>query len=506
MTDLLLGIDSGQTVGKAALFTLDGHEVAVASAPTKVSSPRPRRAERDMEEVWQQLCVAIREVLDRAGASARIVGVGLCGHNDGLYAVDAQGCAVRPAILATDSRAHVESARLSHGEAGRRALALTGQVPSAASPASLLLWLRANEPDSFAATRWALFCKDWLRFRLTGEIATDPSEASAAFTDVHTHEWSTAALDLYDLADAAERLPRLRASTEVAGWITREAAELTGLTEGTPVVTGAHDVDAAALGIGATSPGSASIVLGTYSINQVLADRPAMDPRWQARSFVEPGRWLHMATSPAGAGCLDWAVRQMGPWTERGEPDAAGAVTEAAVAGGAAHGPLFLPFLHGSPHGQDVAGAWLALRGWHDRGHLLHAVMEGVVFNHCTHLDALREVFDIDKPVRVCGGGARSMHWTQMLADVSGLPLEVTDASEAGARGAALLAGVGIGVYPDVASAAESTVRVTRHHEPDEELSRMYDGRYRRYLAAVEAVRGLELDREDDEQDADREP
>ena len=494
MTELLLGIDSGQTVGKAALFALDGREVAVASAPTKVTSVRPRWAERDMDEVWLQMCVAVREVVAQAGPSARIVGVGLCGHNDGLYAVDAQGRPVRPAILATDSRAHAESARLSDGEAGRRALALTGQVPSAASPASVLSWLRAHEPESFSAARWALFCKDWLRFRLTGEIATDPSEASAAFTDLNTHDWSAAALELYDLTDAADRLPPLMPSSSVAGHITSEAAALTGLQQGTPVVTGAHDVDAAAIGIGAVSPGSASIVLGTYSINQVLADHPAPDARWQARSYVQPGRWLHMSTSPAGAGCLDWAVRRIGPWADDGGPDAGAAVAEALRDGHLEHGPLFLPFVHGSPHGHDVAGSWLALRGWHERADLLRAVMEGVAFNHRTHLDALREVFGIDRPVRVCGGGARSAGWTQMLADVTGLPLEVTDATEAGARGAALLAGVGVGAYPDVAAAAESTVRVTRHQEPDVAPSRIYNARYRRYLAGVEAVRGLEFD------------
>lgn len=287
-------------------------------------------------------------------------------------------------------------------------------------------------------------------------------------------------------------LPPILASSAVAGRVTTAAAAVTGLAEGTPVVTGSHDVDAAALGIGATDVGSASIVLGTYSINQVLADAPVTDARWQARAYLEPGSWLHMSTSPAGAGALDWAVRRIGPLSGEGGPDTGAAVAEATRCGDREEGPMFLPFLHGSPHGHDVAGAWLALRGRHERADLLHAVMEGVAFNHRTHLTALREAFAFDRPVRVCGGGARSAEWTQMLADVTGLSLEVTDAVEAGARGAALLAGVGVGIYPDVGAAAKATVRVTRRHVPDQDRSGSYDARYDAYLRAVEGVRGLE--------------
>ena len=485
---LLLGVDAGQSITKAALYALDGTEVAVARYVTEVDSPRPQWAERDMDTVWKHAHSAIADVIARAGTGCEVVGVGICGHNDGLYAVDRQGRPVRPAILALDSRAHRESDRLSQGATGEAALALTGQKPSLVSPASLLSWLREHEPRSYERTRWALFCKDWIRLGLTGEVATDVTDASAAFTGVRTQQWSEPALELFGLTDAAAKLPPILGSAQLAGVVHAQAAELTGLAEGTPVITGAHDVDAAAIGIGAAAVGATSLVLGTYSINQVLADRPVPDARWQARSFVRPGQWLHMSTSPAGAVCLDWAVRRLGPWTAAGQPGFAEAVAEATTRGDAPDAPLFLPFLYGSPHGPEVEGAWLGLRGRHDRGDLLAAVVEGVAFNHRTHIDALREVFDFRGPVRVCGGGARSPGWTQLLADVLGLPVEVTSSDEAGARGAAMLAGVGTGQFTDLDQVTERWVRVVRGQQPRASHAPAKAARYRRYLAAVAAL------------------
>lgn len=487
MTGLLLGIDSGQTACKAALFDPDGREVAVASAGNRISHPHPRWAERDPDRLQAQVAAAVGEVLERAGRPP-VAAVGVCGHGDGVYLVDAGLRPVRPAVLATDSRAHRYAAAAATGPVAAQALRLTGQVPFAGSPAALLGWLRDHEPQSLAAARWVLFCKDWIRAGLTGEVGTDPTEASASFADLHGG-WSPAALDLYGLSDLAGLMPPIRPSTAVAGTVTEQAARETGLAAGTPVVCGAHDVDAAALGVGAVEPGAASLVLGTFSINQVVADRPVTDPRWQARTFLRGGHWLHMSTSPAGAANLEWAIGRLGAGEPGVPPDPAAAVREglAAVDGGDL--PLFLPFLFGSPHGPDVGAGWVDVRGWHERGALLGAVLEGVAFNHRTHLDVLRERFTLDRPVRVCGGGARSPGWTQLLADVIGLPVEVTDSHEAGARGAALLAGVGTGVYPDLLTAVGRAVRVARRQDPRPDRAAWHQDRYRRYLAVVDALR-----------------
>ncbi|MBA2316560.1 MAG: carbohydrate kinase [Euzebyales bacterium] len=490
---LLLGIDAGQTTTKAALFELDGHQVACGEAVIDTTAPAPRWQERSMAEVWDGCVSAVRRCLDAAPQEPEVVlGVGVCGHGDGLYLVDEKLDPIEPAVLATDSRAHGYAARTCTGPVGERALELTGQVPFAASPASLLAWLRDHRPETYARVRWALHCKDWIRLRLTGEVATDPTEASASFADVSTQDWSAEALALYGLEELATALPPIRGCAELAGRLTAEAASATGLPAGIPVVTGAHDVDAAALGVGATSPGALSVVMGTFSINQVVAEEPRRDVRWQARAFLERGRWLHMSTSPSSANNLEWVVRQFGPHGPSGRPDHEAALAEGCAAarrGEADDAPIFLPFLYGSPHGDDLGAGWVGLRGWHDRGDVLRAVLEGVVFNHRTHVEVLSGSFDVrGRPARLCGGGARSSHWSQLLADGLGLGVEVTDADEAGARGAAMLAGLGISAYADVPAAVERAVRVVRSHEPDARAQERMAAGFDRYRAVVEAL------------------
>ena len=485
----LIGVDAGHTVTKAALFDLTGREVAVASATTLVAAPHQRWQERDMDEAWTRTAGAIRGCLTGSGVDpAAVLGVGICGHGDGAYLVDAAGRPVRPAILATDSRAHEYADRFREPELGARVLALTGQVPAAYSPAALLPWLRDHEPGTLGRARWMLCCKDWLRLCLTGEVGTDATEASAYCTDVRTQAWSPAALELSGLDGLAALLPPIRPSAAPAGEVTAGAAATTGLRAGTPVVAGAHDVAAAALGIGAAEPGAASIVMGTFSINQIVADVPVTDARWQARTFLRAGHWLHMSTSPSGAANLEWAVRRFGPLRPDGEPDHEAAVREAALSptDGA---PVYLPFLYGSPHGTAPGAAFAGLRAEHGRPDLLRAVLEGVVFNHRWHVEALAERFDLTgHAVRLGGGGARSPQWSQLLADTLDLPVEVTDATEAGGRGAALLAGLGVRAYAGPAEAVSAAVRVIRRYEPDPAARARLDDRYARYERAVEAL------------------
>jgi L-xylulokinase len=484
----LLGVDAGQTVTKAVLFDPSGRAVAAARADTRVSSPYPRWQERDMGEAWAQAATAIASCLRAAGVGGRdVAAVGICGHNDGVYPVDGDGEPVRPAILATDSRAHEYVATYRADGTADRALPLTGQSPFPGSPSAVYAWLRDHEPVSLNQARWLLFCKDWLRLRLTGLPATDQTDASASFTAVKDQAYSLDALGLYDLGFCAEKLPSILRPDQVAGRVTERAAAETGLAPGTPVVTGAHDVDAAALGMGAVAPGAVSIVMGTFSINQVVAADFRLDHRWQARSFLTPGSWLHMSTSPSSASNLDWAVRLLGPYGADGRPDFPAAVA-AGSATPAADAPVFLPFLYGSPHGEAIGASFAGVRGWHTREHLLRAVLDGVVFNHRTHLDALREAFPLSGVARLGGGGARSPEWSQLLADAVGMAVEVTDTEEAGARGAAALAGIGLGWYASLEDAAAATVRVVRRHDPAPDP--LLDERYLRYRSIVESQLG----------------
>ena len=203
---------------------------------------------------------------------------------------------------------------------------------------------------------------------------------------------------------------------------------------------------------------------------------------------------MHMSSSPSSASNLEWVIRNFGPWREGDLPDHARAMEEAfAAAAQPQHRPqpVYLPFLYGSPHGDAMPATLTGLRGWHTRGDVLHAVLKGVVFNHRTHVDALREQFDLSSGARVCGGGARSPKWTQLLADSLNVPVEVTDVDQAGARGAALLAGVGTGHYRDLNHAIAQTVRVVRRHEPHAPTARVLEVEYARYLDLVHALMPL---------------
>ncbi len=478
----LLGVDAGQTVTKAVLFDPSGRAIAMGRAATVVDSPRPRWQERDLDTAWTQAAGAIAECLRSAGVpGSAVAAVGLCGHNDGVYPVDAAGEPVRAAILATDSRAYTYVDRYRTDGVAERALELTGQSPFAGSPAAVYAWLRDHEPEVHHRARWLLFCKDWLRLRLTGEVATDLTEASASFTSVHDQGYSDEALALYGLSDLAAKLPPIRLPGEVAGRVTPAAAAVTGLAAGTPVATGAHDVDAGAIGMGAVDVGVVSLVMGTFSINQVVGDRPVLDHRWQARSFLRRGQWMHMSTSPSSATNLDWAVRRLGLPSVGAAVAAAGSVDSTQV-------PLYLPFLYGSPHGDGIGAAFADVRGWHEPAHLIRAVLDGVAFNHRTHVDALRSAFSFSGPARISGGGSQSPLWTQLLADTLRLPLETVDTDEAGARGAAVLAGLAAGVYDSLPSAVAATVRVTRRYEVDDARADALDDRYARYRRLVDAL------------------
>ena len=449
-TPYLIGIDAGHTVIKAAVFDAQGAEIGRGARPTATFSRHPRWQERDMDVVWASAAGAIADALVDAGIDgSQVASVGIGAHGDGLYLVDADLRPVRAAILATDTRAVSYCAQWATGAVADRLMAITGQVPAPYTPPATLSWLRDHEPDNYARAAHMLFCKDWLRLQLTGEIATDPTEAAAGLCDVRARAWSPEAIALCGLEDAARLLPPILPSGAVAGTVTESAAAATGLAAGTPVITGSHDVHAAALGVGALTPGSVSAIMGTFNINQLVGTEALPSWQWQARGSLADGRFLLMSTSPAGATAVDW-VRQVTaqPFDEVG-PAVAAALADRDGATVREDDPLFLPFVYGTMLTPAIRGAFTGLGSWHGPSDLLRAGLEGVVFTHRYHLEALIPAGPIDtRPVRLAGGGTRSEAWTQLFADATGLSVQVTDAVESGARGAAMLAGVGAGSSP----------------------------------------------------------
>jgi L-xylulokinase len=461
MAPLLLGLDCGLSATKAVLFGADGTERGKAVVRTAHSSLRPHWVERDMDVFWLDCARVIAAAIDDAGANAKdIVCVGLTGHGDGVYLVDEQYRPVRPAILSLDSRAvdivdHWRSTGIEPD-----LLRVTGQRPWPGSPAALLAWLKVNEPAPLDRARFLLSCKDWVKLRLTGRVSTDPTEANPSFCDVTTQTYSAQALCLFGLETSERLLPGVIESYAVAGEVTMEAAAQTGLFAGTPVVSGLHDTDACAVANGCIEPGRLLIIAGTWGVNETISRRPEVDPRWSCRNFIAKGRWMNSARSPASTTNLDWFMREI-----LREPNFESIDEEVAISLAAPREVWFTPFLYGSPLGEDASAGFVGLRGWHQRADLLRALFEGVVFNHKMHVDALTSVFSISD-AWLTGGGSRSQVWCQMFADALGMPVSVSASGEAGALGAAVCAGVGVGLFPTLESGVDQMVHVAATYEP----------------------------------------
>ena len=484
----LLGLDCGLTVTKAVVHDLAGRTVGGCEVRVPHETPRPRWVERNGNLLWRASASAIRGALNAAGAAAADVeAVGITGYDDGLYLVDDSGGLVRPAILSMDTRAVTVLEVWQSAGIMERALRLTGQVPWPATPAALLAWLLDHEPDVLARATYALGCKDFVKLRLTGRVSTDPSEASLSFTDVRTQGYSAQAFALYGLSDLGRLLPSVVNSAEVAGFTTHDAAAATGLRPGTPVISGIHDVDACAIATGAVDDETLSVIAGSFSINQVVSTSPVVDARWSCRNFGLPGRWTHMAVSPASATNLEWFV------TNLGEPLRSGSFQfvddDIARVALDPRDVWYLPFLYGSPVSAEVSGAFVGLRGWHGRAHLVRALLEGVVFNHRMHVEALRSAFPRISQVRLSGGGSRSDAWVQMFADGLGYPVVLTETEEAGALGAAMCAGIGAGIYSSLEDATRRVVRQRRTVLPSAEGMQDLAGGYARYGQLIDALR-----------------
>ncbi len=307
--------------------------------------------------------------------------VGVTGHGDGLYLLDRAGQPLGPGIQSVDSRAQAVTAGWAANGVRDRIEALTAQRPYPYAASTLLAWIARHEPERFAAIGHVLFCKDWLRYRLTGVVATDPTDASTAFTDARTQAYSDELLALLGLDALRAALPPILPSSGVIGTVSAAAAAATGLRQGTPVAGGMHDVTASAVGLGNLQPGALSITAGTFSINETLSDHLAVDPRWTARAGLRPGQWMNMSISPASSNNVDWFLRQAyGAEAEaaaRGGPPLWDVVEADLAAPAAADAPLFHPFLYGSPYEGPASAAFLGLRSWHGRADMLRAVVEG---------------------------------------------------------------------------------------------------------------------------------
>jgi len=470
----LIGLDVGTTGLKGVAVSEDGRVDARAEEPYPFASPRPGWTEQD-PEVWWGAC---RRVLRRLGHADAI---GVSGQMHGLVLLDADLRPIRPAILWNDGRTAAQCAWIETALGREELIALTGNRALTGFTAPKLLWVREHEPELYARVRHVLLPKDYVRLRLTGELATDVSDASGTLLfDVARRGWSGRVLD-------ALEIPREWMAPAL------ESALVAGRTQdGTPVAAGAGDQAAGAIGVGVDRPGPASVALGTSGVVFAALDayRPDGEARLHTFCHARPDTWHAMGVMLSAAGSLRWLRDVAAPGVEF-----AALVAEAERWEPGAGGVRFLPYLTGerTPHADpDVRGAFVGLGLEHDRGALTRAVLEGVAYGLRDALEVLATVGPRPAVGRVSGGGARSGLWLRIIASALRMPLEHTEVEEGAAYGAALLGGVAGGVFPDVETAIARCVRPVGRVEPDPGWAGVYEPGYARFGASYPALKRLE--------------
>lgn len=489
----LLGIDIGTSGTKTVLFDKNGATIASSTYEYPLYQPNIGWAEQDPGDWWKATCETIKAVLSKSGVNpGDIKGVGLSGQMHGLVLLDAEGNVLRRSIIWCDQRTEPECGQITDLIGRERLIQITANPALTGFTASKILWVKNNEPDIFNKTAKILLPKDFIRFRLTGEYATEVSDASGMqLMDIPKRTWSAEVLD--KLGIKRNQLGEMYESQEITGRVNHAGAGQTGLPEGTPVVGGAGDQAAGAVGNGIVRPGVVSSTIGTSGVVFAYSDKISIDPAGRVHTFCHavPNTWHVMGVTQSAGLSLKWfrdnfcieekrvaELMEVDPYILMDK--------EAEKVAPGCNGLIYLPYLMGerSPHLDAAAkGVFFGLSAKHEKRDMLRAVMEGVVFS-------LRDCFEIIRgmgveinEVRASGGGGKSPFWRQMQADVFDAGVTTIHSSEGPALGVALLAGVGTGMYPSVAAACDAAIRVRSRQEPDKEKHgeyMKYYGIYRR--------------------------
>lgn len=465
----LLGIDLGTSGTKTVLFDQKGTALAAHTVEYPLYQPQNGWAEQDPEDWYRAACEGIRAVLNASGVKPQdVAGVGISGQMHGLVMLDKAGSVLRRSILWCDQRTDKQCEEITSLLTRKRLIEITANPAMTGFTAGKILWVRENEPEVYEKCAHVLLPKDYVRYRLTGELATEVSDASGMqLMDVKRRCWSDEVLEKLQIEKSW--LAKMYESPEVTGEVTATAAEETGLKVGTIVVGGAGDNAAAAIGTGVVRAGNAFTTLGTSGVVFAVSDSVSIDPQGRVHTFCAavPGKWTTMSCTLAAGLSLRW-MRDVCCAGEAAQAKDAG-VDPYAVMGAlaektpiGANGLLYLPYLMGErcPHPDpDARGVFFGLSGMHERGHLIRAVMEGVAYSQTECVEVFREMGVPVQEMMACGGGAKSAFWRQMLADQYGVKVASLKIDEGPALGVAILAGVGAGVFSSVEEGADALVQ-----------------------------------------------
>jgi xylulokinase len=485
-----LGIDTSTTGSKALVIGEGGEVIAVASSPHTLQTPRPLWSEQDPREWWEAVSVSIRSVLQQAGIAGEQIGaVGLTGQMHGLVLLDEAGTVLRPAILWNDQRTQSQCDEI-HARLGRkRFIQITGNVALTGFTAPKILWVKENEPEIYAKAKHVLLPKDYIRLKLTGEYAMDKADgAGTVLFDLTSRDWSDEVLSALEIPRAW--MPRTFEGPEFTGYVTEEAASLTGLKAGTPVAAGGGDQAAGAVGVGAVEPGIVGLTVGTSGVVFATTPSALIEPEGRLHAFCHavPGLWHFMGVMLSAAGSLQWYRDALAPNMSFDE-----LLKEAETVPPGSEDLQFLPYLTGerTPHPDPLArGAFIGLTIRHQRAHLTRAVLEGVSFGLKDSFTLIQNAgLGAITQVRASGGGTKGALWRQILASVLDAELVTVNTTEGAAYGAALLAGVGAGAWKDVIAASDACIKITGSTQPDSAQVGAYQEAYPRYQELYPALK-----------------
>ncbi|HKD81549.1 MAG TPA: xylulokinase [Candidatus Angelobacter sp.] len=496
MKACVLGIDVGTGGTRAVIVDERGAILASATEEHEAfASPRMGWAEQHPDDWWRAAKIAIRNAISQCGIKKdQIRSIGFSGQMHGAVMLDDRGSVVRPALIWCDVRTEEQCQDLAQRIGWDKLIQLTCNPPLANFTLTKFLWTRQNEPENWNRVHSVMLPKDYVRFKLTGERATDVADASGTLMlDVARRQWSRETLDAVGIS--ASCLPAVYESQQICGWISESGAEAAGLAVGTPVVAGAGDQAAGAVGMGIVAPGAVSATIGTSGVVFAATDEPLRDSIGRLHTFCHaiPGRWHLMGVTQAAGLSLRWFRDRFLSGADRNGNDPYDALTqEAATAPVGSDGLLWAPYLMGerTPHlDPNARGALVGLTASHTRAHFIRAILEGVAFS-------LRDTFTIFSemtvPVnRIClgGGGARSGLWRQIQADVYGHEVEILEAEEGAAYGAAILAGVGAKIWSSVDEACSSVLKVKARVTPDPGSAAIMDRSYAAYRRLYQSLR-----------------
>jgi xylulokinase len=497
MARKLLGIDIGTGGTRAVLIDETGRVIGSATAEHQpISAPHRGWAEQAPDDWWAAACKAVPQCLANAKATVdEVESVGLTGQMHGLVMLDADGKVLRPALIWCDQRTEEECREITEKIGAKRLIELTANPALTGFTLPKIWWVQKHEPEIWKRVKKIMLPKDYVRFRLTGAHAIDVADASGTLIlDVVNRRWSKEMMAASNLSE--EMLPKVLESQEISGKISEAGAKASGLKAGIPVVAGAGDQAAGAVGMGIVRPGAVSATIGTSGVVFAATASPEFDPKGRIHTFCHavPKRWHVMGVTQAAGFSLRWFRDQFGAGGDSSRDPYDRLMDEASHAPAGSDGVLWAPYLMGerTPHlDPNARGALVGLSSTHTRAHVVRAILEGVAYSLRDTLTIFADLKLPTESIRLGGGGARGGLWRQIQADVYGMPVDIVEAEQGPAYGAALLAGVGVGVWSSVDKACDTAVRVATRVQPNSASAAVMNKQYAAYRKLYPALREI---------------